>query len=148
TFTKAEKSKITMLIGGLTVAHDYLVAGGLRNCGYEVVSMDCPDYESLRGGKESGHRAQCNPTYFSVGMLVKLRIHLRDQRGMRARQFIDQVACPAAGAWGPCRFGMYVAEYRKALRDAGFDGSRVMLCQQRGGLSPATGEHSGLGRNP
>jgi predicted nucleotide-binding protein (sugar kinase/HSP70/actin superfamily) len=37
-----------------------------------------------------------------------------------------------AGACGPCRFGMYVTEYRKALRDAGFDGFRVMLFQQTG----------------
>ena len=47
-----------------------------------------------------------------------------------------------AGACGPCRFGMYVTEYRKALRDAGFDGFRVMLFQQTGGLKQATGEAS------
>jgi predicted nucleotide-binding protein (sugar kinase/HSP70/actin superfamily) len=52
-----------------------------------------------------------------------------------------------AGACGPCRFGMYVTEYRKALRDAGFDGFRVMLFQQQGGLSQATGEESGLELN-
>ena len=45
-----------------------------------------------------------------------------------------------AGACGPCRFGMYVTEYRKALRDAGFDGFRVMLFQQKGGLKQATGD--------
>jgi len=53
-----------------------------------------------------------------------------------------------AGACGPCRFGMYVTEYRKALRDAGFDGFRVMLFQQTGGLKQATGEASGLELNP
>src|SRR6185369_447514 len=47
-----------------------------------------------------------------------------------------------------CRFGMYVTEYRKALRDAGFDGFRVMLFQQQGGLSQATGEDVGLEMNP
>ena len=35
---------------------------------------------------------------------------------------------------------MYVTEYRKALRDAGFDGFRVMLFQQTGGLKQATGD--------
>nr|PZN14595.1 MAG: 2-hydroxyglutaryl-CoA dehydratase [Pseudomonadota bacterium] len=43
---------------------------------------------------------------------------------------------------------MYVTEYRKALRDAGFDGFRVMLFQQQGGLSQATGEESGLELKP
>ena len=43
---------------------------------------------------------------------------------------------------------MYVTEYRKALRDAGFDGFRVMLFQQTGGLKQATGEEAGLEMNP
>jgi predicted nucleotide-binding protein (sugar kinase/HSP70/actin superfamily) len=43
---------------------------------------------------------------------------------------------------------MYVTEYRKALRDAGFDGFRVMLFQQTGGMKQATGEASGLDLGP
>lgn len=148
TFTKAERSKITMLIGGLTVAHDYIVSGGLKNAGYEVLAMDAPDYDSLRVGKEFGNRAQCNPTYFTVGNLVKVLIHLRDKKGMSTEEIIDKYVFLTAGACGPCRFGMYTTEYRKALRDAGFDGFRVMLFQQQGGLSQATGEESGLDMNP
>lgn len=147
-FTKAERSKITMLIGGLTVAHDYIVSGGLQNSGYEVVALDAPDYDSLRVGKEFGNRAQCNPTYFTVGNLVKFLIHLRDEKGMSTEDIIDKFVFLTAGACGPCRFGMYTTEYRKALRDAGFDGFRVMLFQQQGGLSQATGEESGLEMNP
>lgn len=147
-FTKSERSKITMLIGGLTVAHDYLVSGGLKNSGYEVVALDAPDYDSLRVGKEFGNRAQCNPTYFTVGNLVKVLIHLRDKKGLSTEEIIDRFVFLTAGACGPCRFGMYTTEYRKALRDAGFDGFRVMLFQQQGGLSQATGEESGLEMNP
>jgi len=148
TFTKSERSKITMLIGGLTLAHDYLVSGGLKSCGYDVVALDAPDYDSLRVGKEFGNRAQCNPTYFTVGNLVKVLIHLRDKKGMSTEEIIDRFVFLTAGACGPCRFGMYTTEYRKALRDAGFDGFRVMLFQQQGGLSQATGEESGLEMNP
>ena len=43
---------------------------------------------------------------------------------------------------------MYVTEYRKALRDAGFDGFRVMLFQQTGGLKQASGEELGLPLDP
>ena len=53
-----------------------------------------------------------------------------------------------AGACGPCRFGTYVTEYRKALRDSGFDGFRVLLFQQTGGLKQATGDGVGLEMNP
>lgn len=143
-FTKSEKSKVTLLVGGLTMAHDYLVEGALKHLGYDVLAMDCPDNDALRVGKEFGNRAQCNPTYFTVGNLVKFLIHLRDDKGMSTADIVDKFVFLTAGACGPCRFGMYVTEYRKALRDAGFDGFRVMLFQQQGGLSQATGEESGL----
>lgn len=148
TFSKSERPEITMLIGGLTLAHDYIVSGGLRNSGYNVVALDAPDYDSLRVGKEFGNRAQCNPTYFTVGNLVKFLIHMRDDKGMSTEDIIKKYVFLTAGACGPCRFGMYTTEYRKALRDAGFDGFRVMLFQQQGGLSQATGEESGLEMNP
>ena len=147
-FTKKEKGKITLLIGGLTMAHDYLVSGGFRSLGYTVVPLDCPDNDALRVGKEFGNRGQCNPTYFTVGNLVKFLIYLRDEKGLSTKQIVDEYVFLTAGACGPCRFGMYVTEYRKALRDAGFDGFRVMLFQQQGGLSQATGEESGLELTP
>jgi predicted nucleotide-binding protein (sugar kinase/HSP70/actin superfamily) len=67
---------------------------------------------------------------------------------MSTEDIIDKFVFLTAGACGPCRFGMYTTEYRKALRDAGFDGFRVMLFQQQGGLEQATGEESGLEMNP
>ena len=142
-FTKSEKSKITLLIGGLTMAHDYLVSGAFTSLGYNTVPLDAPNYDALRAGKEFGNRGQCNPTYFTVGNLVKYLAYLRDERGISTKDIVDKYVFLTAGACGPCRFGMYVTEYRKALRDAGFDGFRVMLFQQQGGLSQATGEASG-----
>jgi predicted nucleotide-binding protein (sugar kinase/HSP70/actin superfamily) len=53
---------------------------------------------------------------------------------MTVQEIIDSYIFLTAGACGPCRFGMYEAEYRLALRNAGFDGFRVMLFQQKGGL--------------
>jgi predicted nucleotide-binding protein (sugar kinase/HSP70/actin superfamily) len=67
---------------------------------------------------------------------------------MSAEDVVKNYVFLTAGACGPCRFGMYVTEYRKALRDAGFDGFRVMLFQQQGGLSQATGDDVGLEMNP
>ena len=148
TFTKAEKSKITMLVGGLTMAHDYFVEAGIRGSGYNVQMLECPTNEGLRYGKEFGNRGQCNPTYFTVGTLVKYLCTLRDKHGMSAKDIVDKYVFFTAGACGPCRFGMYVTEYRKALRDAGFDGFRVCLFQQTGGVKQATGEESGLDLSP
>ena len=147
-FSAKERATTTILNGGLTMAHDEFVASALRGIGYNTRSMECADVESLRHGKEFGNKAQCNPTYFTVGNLVKELSRLRDEEGLSAQQIIDQYVFLTAGACGPCRFGMYVTEYRKALRDAGFDGFRVVLFQQQSGFKQATGEEVGLALNP
>jgi predicted nucleotide-binding protein (sugar kinase/HSP70/actin superfamily) len=147
-FKKSERGEVTLLIGGLTKAQDFLVEGAVRGVGYNVQAIDCPDNDALQVGKEYGNRAQCNPTYFTVGNLVKQLIHLRDDKGLSVEDIKNKYIFLTAGACGPCRFGMYVTEYRKALRDAGFDGFRVMLFEQKGGLSQAAGEESGLELNP
>ena len=148
TFFASERPKVTLLFGGLTVAHDYLIQAALTGMGYRARMLDCPDNEALRAGKEFGNRGQCNPTYYTVGNLVKELTRLRDEEGMSTQEIIDGHLFLTASACGPCRFGMYVTEYRKALRDAGFDGFRVLLFQQTGGFKQATGEELGLVLNP
>jgi predicted nucleotide-binding protein (sugar kinase/HSP70/actin superfamily) len=146
-FGAEERNEVTILVSGLTMAHDLLVEAVLKGLGYNITHLDCPDNEALRYGKEFGNRAQCNPTYFTVGNLVKYLDQLRKQ-GLSEREIIDRYVFLTAGACGPCRFGMYVTEYRKALRDAGFDGFRVMLFQQTGGFRQATGKEVGLRMDP
>ena len=147
-FTSSQRAHTTILMGGLTRAQDILVRSGLDGLGYKVEALDVPDYEDLHVGKEYGNRGQCNPTYFTVGNLVKHLIDLREKQGMTSQEVVEKYVFLTAGACGPCRFGTYVTEYRKALRDAGFDGFRVMLFQQQGGLKQATGEDPGLDLNP
>jgi predicted nucleotide-binding protein (sugar kinase/HSP70/actin superfamily) len=146
--TRKERDNVTLLISGLTAAQDFLVEGALRGLGYNVEYFGISDNAGLQVGKEFGNRGQCNPTYFTVGGLVKHLIDLREQKGMTSEEVVKNYVFLTAGACGPCRFGMYVTEYRKALRDAGFDGFRVMLFQQTGGLSQATGDDVGLEMNP
>ncbi|MEZ4272337.1 MAG: 2-hydroxyglutaryl-CoA dehydratase [Myxococcota bacterium] len=147
-FTKDQKETTTLLVGGLTQAQDYLAAGALAALGYKLQVLEVPNNDALRYGKEFGNRGQCNPTYFTVGNLVKHLCEMRDKQGMSTEEIVENYLFLTAGACGPCRFGTYATEYRKALRDAGFEGFRVMLFQQQGGLKQATGEESGLELNP
>ena len=146
-FTAAQRSHTTILVSGLTMAHDLFIQAALRGIGYKVLALDVPDNDALQYGREYGNRGQCNPTYFTVGNLVKHLDHLRDQ-GMSKDEIVKNHVFITAGACGPCRFGTYVTEYRKALRDSGFDGFRVLLFQQTGGLKQATGDGVGLEMNP
>jgi len=146
-FTRKQRADTTILFGGLTKVQDYLVSAGVSGLGYKFVALDVPDTDALRFGKEFGNRGQCNPTYFTVGNLVKHLVMLRDEKGMSAKEIIERNVFVTAGACGPCRFGTYATEYRKALRDAGFEGFRILLFQQQAGLNQSTGD-AGLDLSP
>lgn len=143
-FYSDERDDTTILLSGLTMAHDSFVQAGLEGLGYKAKVIDIPDHESFQYGKEFGSRAQCNPAYFTVGNLIKYLTKLRDEKGMSPEEIINKHVFLTAGARGPCRFGMYVTEYRKALRDAGFEGFRIVLFHANGGLNQATGREVGL----
>jgi predicted nucleotide-binding protein (sugar kinase/HSP70/actin superfamily) len=145
-FTAKQRPHTTIWISGLTMAHEHIIRGAWAGEGYKVESLDVPDNEALNFGKEYGNRGQCNPTYYTVGNLVKALVKLREA-GHSTEDLEKNYIFLTAGACGPCRFGMYEAEYRKALRDAGFPNFRVILFQQGEGLSQG-GEDAGLAMNP
>ncbi len=135
----------TLLFGGLTWKHEKLVHGALEGLGYRAEAVPTPNVKAFQTGKEYGNNGQCNPTYFTVGNLVQYLQNLEEQ-GLTKQEIIDRYVFFTAGACGPCRFGMYEAEYRLALRNSGFDGFRVLLFQQSGGLSQSDAE-AGLEMN-
>ncbi|MHC4550671.1 MAG: activator of (R)-2-hydroxyglutaryl-CoA dehydratase [Planctomycetota bacterium] len=144
-FTADQRVRTTLLFGGLTLKHEQLVKGALEGLGYRCEYLPVPDVRSFQIGKEFGNNGQCNPAYFTVGNLVKFLQGLRDA-GVPKERILEDYVFFTAGACGPCRFGMYEAEYRLALRNAGFDGFRVLLFQQEGGLSQSRVE-AGLAMN-
>ena len=142
-----QRDSTTVLFGGLTLMQDVFIQAACTGIGYKFQALACPDNAAMQVGKEFGNRGQCNPTYFTVGNLVKYLIHLRDDIGLATEEIIDKYIFTTAGACGPCRFGLYVTEYRKALRDAGFEGFRVLLFESTGGVQQG-GEDLGLDFNP
>jgi predicted nucleotide-binding protein (sugar kinase/HSP70/actin superfamily) len=144
-FTKNQRASTTLLFGGLTWKHEKLIHAVLESLGYKCQAVPTPDKRAFQLGKEYGNNGQCNPTYFTVGNLVQFLQRL-EERGTSKQEIIDNYVFFTAGACGPCRFGMYEAEYRLALRNSGFDGFRVLLFQQSGGLNQADAE-AGLEMN-
>ena len=144
-FTVSQRPHTTVLFGGLTWKHEELIHGALEGLGYRPEALPCPDVAAFQLGKEYGNNGQCNPTYFTVGNLVQFLQGLESD-GMARQDIIDKYVFVTAGACGPCRFGMYEAEYRLALRNSGFDGFRVLLFQQSGGFNQA-GEADGFEMN-
>ncbi len=136
-FTRSERANVTLLIGGLTLRHDELIRAGLEGLGYNVALIPTARKADFQAGKEYGNNGQCNPTYFTVGALVNYLKDLRDKKGIGREDILKNYVFVTAGACGPCRFGMYESEYRLALQNSGFDGFRVLLFQQGGGLNQA-----------
>jgi predicted nucleotide-binding protein (sugar kinase/HSP70/actin superfamily) len=138
-FTAAERGRSTILFGGLTSKHEWLIKSAFQSAGYKVEVLPTPDVASFQLGKEYGNNGQCNPTYFTVGHLIKYLQQL-ESAGLSRQDIIDNYVFFTAGSCGPCRFGMYEAEYRLGVQNAGFDGFRILLFQQTDGIKAASGE--------
>jgi predicted nucleotide-binding protein (sugar kinase/HSP70/actin superfamily) len=138
-FRAEERDRVTILFGGLTAKHEWLIKSVFQSAGYKVEVLPTPDVAGFQLGKEYGNNGQCNPTYFTVGHLIKYLQHL-ESTGLSRQEIVDNYVFFTAGSCGPCRFGMYEAEYRLGVQNAGFDGFRVLLFQQTDGIKAASGE--------
>jgi predicted nucleotide-binding protein (sugar kinase/HSP70/actin superfamily) len=130
---------LTILFGGLTAAHERLVEGAWEGLGYRVKALPEPDNEALTIGREYCNRGMCNPAYYTIGNLLRYLLRLR-KAGVPDIE--GRFAYLTAGSCGPCRFGMYESEFRRALAQAGFPRLQLLVIQQRQGLmqAQATGE--------
>ncbi|MDQ1257773.1 MAG: hypothetical protein QG656_2379, partial [Candidatus Hydrogenedentes bacterium] len=132
--TRAERGRVTFLWGGLTRRHERLISAGMEALGYRPALIPTPTKADFQTGKEYCDNGMCNPSYFTIGALINYLKRLRDEQGLSTEEIVRDYAFFTAGSGGPCRFGMYEAQYRVALRNSGFDGFRVLLFQQKGGL--------------
>jgi predicted nucleotide-binding protein (sugar kinase/HSP70/actin superfamily) len=138
-FTAEQRAHTTILFGGFTWKHEELIRAVFQGCGYRCERLPVPDVAAFQIGKEYGNNGQCNPTYFTVGNLVQY-LQFLEKEGIPRQQILDNYVFFTAGSCGPCRFGMYEAEYRFALKNAGFDGFRVLLFKDSDGIKAASGE--------
>jgi predicted nucleotide-binding protein (sugar kinase/HSP70/actin superfamily) len=138
-FTAEERKQVTILFGGFTWKHEDLIRAVFQGTGYNCEKLPVPNVAAFQIGKEYGNNGQCNPTYFTVGNLVQY-LQFLESTGISRRQILDNYVFFTAGSCGPCRFGMYEAEYRFALKNAGFDGFRVLLFKDSDGIKAASGE--------
>jgi len=132
-FTAEEREKVTILIGGLTQKHEEFIRAVFQGSGYRCEMLPLPDQEAFLLGKEFGNNGQCSPAYFTAGALIQYLRNLEAQ-GMSRKDIVDNYLYFTAGSCGPCRFGMYAAEYRLALQNAGYDGFRVLRFSQDDGV--------------
>ncbi|MDC0357439.1 hypothetical protein OAO01_01360 [Oligoflexia bacterium] len=141
-FTRSQRAHTTVLTGGLPQRNQRLMQGAWEALGYKVETLPAPDLVAYQLGKEFGNNGMCNPAYFTVGSLLKHIKQLEDA-GLSKTEIVDQYVYLTAGSFGPCRFGMYEAEFQVALKNFGYQDFRVIILQQKAGLIQG-GENDGL----
>jgi predicted nucleotide-binding protein (sugar kinase/HSP70/actin superfamily) len=138
-FTAEERSRVTILFGGLTWKHEALIRAVFQGSGYRCEALPNPDLRAYHLGKQFGNPGECNPAYFTVGNLIAYLRSL-EESGIAKQKILDNYVFFTSGSCGPCRFGMYESEYRMALENAGFGGFRVLLFSQNDGIKAKSGE--------
>jgi predicted nucleotide-binding protein (sugar kinase/HSP70/actin superfamily) len=138
-FTADERAEVTILLGGLTWKHERLIQAVLQRSGQQSECLPQPDRDAHEIGKEYCGNNLCNPVYFTVGNLIK-RLRELEQGGLTHSEIIRKYIFFTAGSCGPCRYGMYEAEFRAALAAANFGGFRVVLFLQDHGIKASSGQ--------
>jgi predicted nucleotide-binding protein (sugar kinase/HSP70/actin superfamily) len=137
-FQAAERGHVTVLFGGLTWKHEVMIQAVLRRSGLLCQRLPEPDRDAHEIGKEYCCNGLCNPAYFTVGNLIR---YLRELERTHSREeIVRNYLFFSAGSDGPCRFGMYEAECRAALKAAGYDGFRVLSFLQDDGIKARSGQ--------
>ncbi len=148
-FTREERDRVTLLFGSLSRAHDRLLTASVQGIGYNAEAIPLPSRPDLQTGRELCNTGQCNPVYFVAGALINHLDRRCAERGISREQAVSDYVFVTPGSCGPCRFGMYEAEYRQALEKAGFEGFRVIAFDKKGGGDghPAEAQGDGLETN-
>lgn len=132
-YRAGERGRTTILLGGLTWRHHELARAVLQGLGHRCDVLPAPDLEAFQYGKDNCNNGECNPVYFMVGSLIQY-LKRRQAEGLSASDVCQRFVHFTVGSCGPCRHGMYEAEYRFALANAGFPGFRIPLLVQSKGL--------------
>jgi hypothetical protein len=82
-FTRAQRSQVTLLVGGLTMAHDLFVEASLKHVGYSVLALD-RQRRAADSARSSATAGSATPPTSRWGTLVKYLIDLRDTKGITA----------------------------------------------------------------
>jgi len=129
-FTREERSKVTVLFGGLHWRAERAIQGAMENLGYNTRILPVATREDLLVGREVADIGQCCPTSFTTGNLANfLR---REAVGSSPEEVSEKFVYVTAGSCGACRFGQYHQSYELALRNVGLESFRMFLLGQEG----------------
>jgi predicted nucleotide-binding protein (sugar kinase/HSP70/actin superfamily) len=137
---RKDKHSVTVLYNVVERRKSFFLRAFWERNGFRCIDMGDHRHDDMRLGKEFGNRMECNPMYFTCGSLLRSLFDIERETGKSKEQIVrDYVFIGGGGQCGPCRYGMYPQEYRKALDDAGFIDFRMVIFSS--GFSSETQSH-------
>src|SRR5215469_6975466 len=76
-FLPDQRDRVTILFGGLTWKHEWLIEGLLSGAGFQCKALPETDRTAHEVGKEYCASGLCNPAYFTIGNLIRYLQQLR-----------------------------------------------------------------------
>ena len=145
-FTADQRSKTTLLFGGLTWKHEKLVHGALEGLGYRCEAVPTPERQGLpaRQGVRQQRPVQPDLLHRRQPGAVSAEPGRAGPDASRKSSTATSSSPPAPAARAASACTKPSTAWRCAT--AGFDGFRVLLFQQSGGLNQSDAE-AGLEMN-
>ena len=125
---KKDKKKVTILYNFFEENKSFFLQACFHRMGYKYRDLGAHTKDDFHLGREYGTRMQCNPVYFTLGTFLKELFRIEKEEGLSKEEIVEKyIVLTGGGQYGPCRYGMYPAEYLKVLNTIGFKDFRILI---------------------
>ena len=125
---KKDKNKVTILFNMIEENKSFFLQAYFHRLGYKYRDLQDHSKNDFLLGREYGTRMQCNPVYFTLGTFIDELLRIEKEEGLTKEEIVEKyIFMGGGGQCGPCRYGMYPAEYLKVTNAMGFNNFRVLI---------------------
>jgi len=125
---KKDRKKATLLFNMFEGNKSFFLQAYFHRTGYKYRDLGNHTKDDFLLGREYGTRMQCNPVYFTVGAFVDELLKIEKEENLSKEEITKKyVILCGGGQCGPCRYGMYPAEYVKVFNAMGYKDFRILI---------------------
>jgi predicted nucleotide-binding protein (sugar kinase/HSP70/actin superfamily) len=125
---RRDRKTVTLMFNFVERRKSFFFGAFIKRLGIAFRDMGDHVKEDVTYGRLYGNRMECNPMYFTSGSLIRNLLLIEKETGLSREEIAEKyVFLGGGGQCGPCRYGMYPAEYLKVVNEAGFKDFRILI---------------------